>query len=286
LQNASLGPVDVQDLLYAIGPQYDHFNWYQTYEYHSSKALSKLIINPTTGAIVSQFSDPHVDPWTDNSVRLAYIKDLGTPQERGMKIGIPGFELAGEAPDVAPYYFNEGGTELQTVTKNSGAVLEFEDAPRIDGTFYDAGDYISFRTELYAVSSTGTVPGIPLGIGYTWKSDARWAGSGGPGVLGTGYLKVTGDVSVPPVIAGGIYDLETFGSTFLSGDYNSDGVVDAVDYVVWRKTDGSQGGYNLWRDNFGRTTSSGSGSSTGAPEPSTFTLLCLILCSAVNRRRR
>ena len=52
----------------------------------------------------------------------------------------------------------------------------------------------------------------------------------------------------------------------LAGDYNRDGVVDAADYVVWRKTlgsdtelaaDGSRNGvidpadYELWRANFG-----------------------------------
>ncbi len=31
------------------------------------------------------------------------------------------------------------------------------------------------------------------------------------------------------------------------GDYNLNGLVDAADYVVWRKTDGTAGGYNVWR---------------------------------------
>ena len=33
----------------------------------------------------------------------------------------------------------------------------------------------------------------------------------------------------------------------LPGDFNDDGTVDAADYVVWRKTDGTQAGYNTWR---------------------------------------
>ncbi|MEX2307982.1 MAG: hypothetical protein WD738_10340 [Pirellulales bacterium] len=37
------------------------------------------------------------------------------------------------------------------------------------------------------------------------------------------------------------------------GDYNGDNVVDAADYVVWRKNDGSPGGYDTWRANFGAT---------------------------------
>jgi hypothetical protein len=39
----------------------------------------------------------------------------------------------------------------------------------------------------------------------------------------------------------------------MPGDYNGDGTVDAADYVVWRKIDGTQGGYNAWRTNFGRS---------------------------------
>ena len=35
------------------------------------------------------------------------------------------------------------------------------------------------------------------------------------------------------------------------GDFNNDGTVDAADYVVWRKTDGTQAGYDRWRANFG-----------------------------------
>jgi hypothetical protein len=75
-------------------------------------------------------------------------------------------------------------------------------------------------------------------------------------------------------------------SVGLPGDYNGDGRVDAADYVVWRKTDGTQNGYNLWRTNFGRTAGSGSsiGGSTAVPEPSTVALLVLTLVAVVGLR--
>jgi hypothetical protein len=65
----------------------------------------------------------------------------------------------------------------------------------------------------------------------------------------------------------------------LDGDYNGDNVVDAADYIVWRKTDGTPGGYNLWRENFGNTAGSGAGSGvqTAVPEPSAFSM-ALVSC--------
>jgi hypothetical protein len=77
----------------------------------------------------------------------------------------------------------------------------------------------------------------------------------------------------------------------LLGDYNEDGVVDAADYVVWRKTDGTQEGYDTWRANFGRTAGSGASTSTDAtaavPEPLTFSVILfgMALITMAARRR-
>jgi hypothetical protein len=79
-----------------------------------------------------------------------------------------------------------------------------------------------------------------------------------------------------------------------AGDYNHNGVVDAADYVIWRKTDGSPAGYTAWRTNFGLTgggaestfrvgsivfdTSAGAGAGIGlssVPEPGTGWLFVL-----------
>jgi hypothetical protein len=69
-------------------------------------------------------------------------------------------------------------------------------------------------------------------------------------------------------------------TTALLGDYNSDGAVDAADYVVWRTTDGTQEGYDTWRVNFGATVGSGSAGSspaqTAAPEPNTLVFIWIV----------
>jgi hypothetical protein len=78
----------------------------------------------------------------------------------------------------------------------------------------------------------------------------------------------------------------------LAGDYNGDGMVDAADYVVWRKSDGTQAGYDRWRANFGATI--GAGSSTigpprfpAVPEPTACLLLAVgVTAIAIGAVRR
>jgi hypothetical protein len=77
-------------------------------------------------------------------------------------------------------------------------------------------------------------------------------------------------------------------SVGLDGDYNADGSVDAADFVVWRKNDGSPAGYETWRENFGRTSGSGTSMLTNAavPEPATLALCGLAVGLAAVIRRR
>jgi hypothetical protein len=90
----------------------------------------------------------------------------------------------------------------------------------------------------------------------------------------------------------------------LPGDFNSDGKVDAGDYVTWKKNDGTNNAlandnglgtpigpahYDLWRANFGNPPGAGSGGGLGAsgvPEPGSFALLMVALGAALAARRR
>ena len=87
----------------------------------------------------------------------------------------------------------------------------------------------------------------------------------------------------------------------VSGDYNADGTVDAADYVIWRKNEGTttplpndpHGGtigpdqYNTWRANFGMMNGAGSGGSAAVPEPATLVvaLAGAIALFLLSRRR-
>jgi autotransporter-associated beta strand protein len=74
-------------------------------------------------------------------------------------------------------------------------------------------------------------------------------------------------------------------SVVQSGDFNNDGVVDAADYVVWRKTDGGAGGFSAWAERFGQT-SGGGATSNSAPEPGVFWLILTAMSAALGYRRR
>jgi autotransporter-associated beta strand protein len=89
----------------------------------------------------------------------------------------------------------------------------------------------------------------------------------------------------PQIVGAGRLQVTTFIAPPLAGDFNADGVVDAADYVVWRKdATSTQAAYDVWQANFGRTAGSGaSNSATAVPEPCS---LILLLFTAHRTRRR
>jgi hypothetical protein len=147
---------------------------------------------------------------------------------------------------------------LQFVQTASGTV-------RIDLQGTAAGQYDQLQVDGQA-QLTGALELI-LGGGYVPVSGHTFDIITAGGVSGT-FSNVIQPVGMP---AGFIFDvvynptlvrLTVVPGMDLPGDYNLDGTVDAADYVVWRKSDGTQGGYNAWRNNYGRTAAAAAATST------------------------
>jgi hypothetical protein len=154
-------------------------------------------------------------------------------------------------------------------------------------SFYDIGEGRSgVRIDVegsafYAVSSTSGGYSVPVADDGAY--DVTFSGGGFSSFMMTANVLNGQNVKV---------DYLASAITMLAGDFNDDGRVDAADYVVWRKTDGSQDGYNTWRTNFGRTVDAASqaaqippssprlGEPTAAvPEPAAVSLLGLAMMS-------
>jgi hypothetical protein len=72
----------------------------------------------------------------------------------------------------------------------------------------------------------------------------------------------------------------------IQGDFNYDSVVDAADYVVWRKNGAAQAEFNSWRAHFGQTAGSGAGPNTNATVPEPATAVMFIVGILAMRCRR
>ncbi len=182
------------------------------------------------------------------------------------------------------------GVEAQAVTSGptlSKAKITIE---RVDG---DVFDFSAFTARLLAntAGAGGTFEVVPFlngqemlpdpvtfdATGYYWStftyntSPNPW-GSTAPL---TGYDKYTIDLYVDFVLTGLTFEGAPIPGP--PGDYNSNGVVDAADYVLWRKTDGTQANYDVWRANFGQTAGAGAGigsvANASIAEPQTVVIL-------------
>lgn len=74
-------------------------------------------------------------------------------------------------------------------------------------------------------------------------------------------------------------------SATLAGDFNNDRVVDAADFVVWRKQSDGTANYQLWLQNYG--VGNDGGSSSAVPEPGSMMLIAVAAMTiAASRRHR
>jgi hypothetical protein len=141
----------------------------------------------------------------------------------------------------------------------------------------------------------GTAAGATLGNYFVVKNLNPSSGS----------LFIFGDGVVGGPERGAINGIQlvSVSATGPTGDYNGNGVVDAADYVVWRKTSGQgatppgsgadgngngtidPGDFDFWKSTFGNTVpGAGLGSSFAVPEPGSLSLLIILTAIALRFR--
>jgi autotransporter-associated beta strand protein len=176
-----------------------------------------------------------------------------------------------------------GTLSVGSLSLSSGSQLKIELGGSITGVEYDS------LTVAGAANLGGTldVSLIDLGSGVF----APGAGDVFTIIGAGGVVSGTFATEVLPALRGGLIWNVAYSpnQVVLSiggvlGDFNLNGIVDAADYVVWRKglgTTYTQNDYNVWRANFGQTASSGTGASSNSfsdasqhvPEPASLPLL-------------
>ena len=210
----------------------------------------------------------------------------------------------------------------QSLTHDFGDVAAGSEAPSFDFSLFNingltgytadlefdsvdaAGDVHIFSTDLSAAAGSLVVAG-----GASESFSATFS------TLETGAFAATYTLflSDPALPGAQNYTLELtlaarVVAAALAGDYNDDGMVDAADYVVWRKsletgmalanetrsigvTDAED--YDAWTVNFGALAEIGGGNigstSPAVPEPSSVALSIIALCIAnfnINRNRK
>jgi exodeoxyribonuclease III len=214
-------------------------------------------------------------------------------------------EIAAVVPAGAPVFlvgdFNEPSHLDWTADAGpAGAGLHTHVVPWPSSTAVVNAGFIDSYREVHPDETTQ--------LGYTWTTQSNnpevhdridFVYYKGVGVLPTnsqlvGSSSTAGSVAADILIGGYPSDHRAVLSTFdveLVGDLNHDGLVDAADYVVWRKNGGSPDGYDLWRANFGNTPGSravaGSSIAVGTvPEPSSFLLACMTATGSLVLLRR
>jgi T5SS/PEP-CTERM-associated repeat protein len=186
---------------------------------------------------------------------------------------------------------------LEDLTMNAGSTLQANLAGTAPTTSYGTAEVVGAATLAGSLSAT-------LEEGYVPKPGDSFV------LLSASSLAGSPTLGQMPALASNLaWDLDAVGNQLvlsivpaLAGDYNTNGTVDAGDYVVWRKTNGQQGhglladgtgngavdadDLAVWRANFG-ATSTGLGAAVAVPEPaSTALLLAATIFLPLARRNR
>ncbi|MEX0642538.1 MAG: autotransporter-associated beta strand repeat-containing protein [Pirellulales bacterium] len=231
-----------------------------TYSGNTTVTSGKLTLSPASGGNNSIPNSPVIDVDTSGTLDVASFDGAG-----GFIVGNAGAQtLKGNGSILGDVHIATG-SELEVDYGSFGidkltfsGVLDIADAAvdfnQISGNL-SAGTHVFAQYDSLSGAAFASTSNLPAGFSILYNFGAN-----------SNQLALMG----API--------------GLSGDFNGDNVVDAADYVVWRKgvvVPSTPENYNLWREHFGDTPDGASVSLGGVqvPEPATCCLLFVTLAA-------
>ncbi len=290
--------------------------------------MTGLAFDPVSGVLYGSSAHGNTDQTTrDQLVTINPATGLVTP------IGVY-TTPDGSMTDIA---FDPNTHILYGIPSIGGASLYTIDPATAQATLVGSSGFTETNGGGLAISSSSIIYGTPLTPNFgtydaTTGAFTNIAAPTLPNGRGYGALSFNGAVlyglevrnnttGAPPHLVtidtttSAVTDLGTTAADFLDGlafkpsaaagvpgDYNSNGVVDEADYVLWRNSVGQStlpnrgsgitgpvgvADYNFWRSHFANTSGSGAGglSNSPVPEPGTLLLLGVSLLGILSTRR-
>lgn len=197
-----------------------------------------------------------------------------------------------------------GTLTVANLTFEDGSKTAFELTPTDVTVGSNINDLIDVQGALTAFAGTTLNIGVQSvnGSSLSTSVERTWTlgsydflfGSGVPtfnvtGAVGTPTVAIVPDFVGDPTGPGTIR-LTLSATAGVPGDHNSDGHVNAADYVAWRKNPGgfAANAYDIWRQHFGNPPGSGSalGGANNVPEPGGILLFTLAAFTPLVLRKR
>jgi hypothetical protein len=260
-------------------------------------------------------------PWTNAAVVFVANTSFEVPavQDNASTSAATGWDVGNTLNPASTSYVGAGGNgtpsgadgaQVAFMSGGLGTLIQILRGP--DGTFGTADDpRVTANTQYTFTLAIGARLDAPFS-GYSFELDAYEAGVYTPLGIQTNTIVppaghfvdttlVMDTTAFPNLVGKNLairlkntvietsqtnYDNVRLTATSLTGDFSFNNTVDAGDYIVWRKNNGTQSDYDLWRSHFGLSTGISAGSvaigralsgSSPVPEPATVLTLSLAL---------
>jgi hypothetical protein len=244
-----------------------------TFSTGSTTSLGSIFAPPTPVAFGTQTEDLSFEyTQTDGSIRTGVVNYLGTYGVNNLVLRVDPTTGAAQLRNTSPFSVD---IDNYTISSTFGS-LDTTQWSSLDDQNAAGGDWQEANISASRISELKFAGSTAFGSGQFFN-------------IGNPFNEVTGkrDLTFQFLLHGettartGVIVYESLSAT-VPGDYNGNGIVDAGDYVLWRKNPssyGGAGGYTTWRNNFGATPGGGSSvlGAQAVPEPASCMLMVVAL---------